>query len=72
MIHYNFIHRLYFTPMKLFQMRLRPSPRCQLCSLGATGTFVHMVWDCPAVRDFWDVFSNKMSIVLERTILLGG
>ena len=27
-----------------------------------------MVWDCPGVRDFWSMVSNRMSIVLERTI----
>ena len=64
MIHYNFAHRLYCTPHKLFLMKLNPSPNCQLCSLETTGTFVHMVWDCPGVRDFWSMVSNRMSIVL--------
>ena len=49
-------------------MKLNPSPNGQLCSLETTGTFVHMVWDCPGVRDFWSMVSNRMSIVLERTI----
>ena len=68
MIHYNFAHRLYCNPHKLFLTKLNPSPNCQLCSLETTGTFVHMVWDCPGVRDFWSMVSNRMSIVLERTI----
>ena len=68
MIHYNFIHRLYCTPHKLFLMKLNPSPNCQLCSLGTIGTFVHMVWECPGVSDFWSMVSNRMSIVLGRTI----
>ena len=67
MIHYNFAHRLYCTPHKLFLMKLNPSPNRQLCSLETTGTFVHMVWDCPGVRDFWSMVSNRMSIVLECT-----
>ena len=67
-IHYKCIHRLYCTPCKLFLMKLNPSLNCQLSSLGTTGTFVYMVWDCPGVRDFWSMVSNKMSIVFGRTI----
>lgn len=68
MIHYNFIHRLYTTPLKLFHMKRKQSPTCELCSSGATGTFLHMVWDCPGVQMFWEMVSQKMSPILNHTI----
>ena len=68
MIHYNFVHRLYCTPRKLFLMQRNSSPNCQLCSLGTTGTFIHMVWDCPGVKSFWSMVSDRLSRALGCTI----
>lgn len=53
-IHFNFIHRTYLTPRKLFYMKLVNSPMCSFCSLNCQGTFVHMVWECPPVARFWN------------------
>ena len=49
-IHYNFIHRTYFTPYKLFKMKVLPSPNCILCNSNSFGTFLHMTWECPNVK----------------------
>ena len=64
MIHFNFIHRTYCTPYKRFRMNLASSPNCDLCSLGVSGSFLHMVWDCPDVKAFWGSVANKLSVVL--------
>jgi len=65
-IHFNFVHRTYLTPRKLHLMNWNTDPLCHLCPLGATGTFVHMFWECPPVATFWktvtEVLSNIVSV----------
>ena len=68
MIHFNFVHRTYCTPKKRFLMELAPSPNCDLCQLGVSGSFLHMVWECQAVKIFWGRVANKLSAVLGRHI----
>ena len=68
MIHYNFVHRLYYTPRKLFLMNSISSPNCQLCTPNTIGTFIHMVWGCPGVQSFWTMVTNKLSEVLGSSI----
>merc|ERR1712131_23841 len=46
-IHLNFVHRTYLTPRKLYLMNWIADPTCTLSTLGTTGTFVHMFWECP-------------------------
>ncbi len=53
MIHWKLLHRVYLTPMKRFYMNLTSSPKCNLCSQGVLGTFVHLFWECPSLSPFW-------------------
>lgn len=60
-INLNFIHRTYLTPRKLHLMKTINDASCTLCSLGAVGTFIHMIWECPPVIQFWNVVANMLS-----------
>lgn len=67
-IHFNFIHRTYFTPCILHKMKALPSPNCTLCNQNALGTFFHMVWECPRVAEFWKRVAEMLSNILSKTI----
>ena len=52
LIHFNYIHRAYVTPVPQHRMdRSRPTacPRCQ----HPLATFLHLAWSCPEVLVFW-------------------
>lgn len=68
MIHYNFIHRPYFTPRSLFRFKALPSPNCTLCLQKSLGTFFHMVWECPGVVAFWKNVCSVLSTLLSQEI----
>lgn len=63
-IHFNFIHRTYMTPRKLYSMKLKPDPNCTLCHTGEIGTFFHMIWECPGVSYFWNMVKESLSTLL--------
>ncbi len=48
-IHWKLLHRVYLTPMKRFYMNLSSSPKCNLCSQGSLGTFLHFFGECPSL-----------------------
>ena len=64
MIHFNFVHRTYCTPRKRFRMNLALTPICDLCPIGISGSFYHMVWECADVKVFWGSVAVKLSGVL--------
>lgn len=53
LVNYKFIHRYYLSPRKCCQLRIITTPICALCTVHAVGTYFHMVWECPAVENFW-------------------
>lgn len=53
LIHFKTIHRFYYTPYKRYRMKLLPNPYCSFCNTDASGTFLHMFWDCPMIQPFW-------------------
>ena len=67
-IHYKFVHRAYYFPHKRFLMKVEASPDCQLCSLHVTGTFIHTMWECPPVKQFWYRIADTMSNVTGHNI----
>ena len=67
-IHYNFIHRTYLTPVRLHYMKFVNDPLCTLCSLKVQGTYLHMIWDCPPARLFWNKVASKWSTLTDVTV----
>ncbi len=70
MIHWKLLHRVYLTPMKCFYMNLSSSPKCNLCSQGSLGTFLHFFWECPSLSPFWPQLSKDLSYLLGTEICL--
>ena len=52
-IHMKFCHRAYVTPAIRHQMGLTDDPYCTFCTPGTLGSFVHVVWECPRILEFW-------------------
>lgn len=66
-IQFRFLHRAYLSPIKLHLMNRDRSPDCPSCP-GTTGTFIHMVWECPTVRRVWEEVSAMLSEFAGRLI----
>ncbi len=54
LINYNVVHRIYYTPLKRFRMKLISSPVCVKCNNEATGIFFHVFWECLLIFNFLD------------------
>ena len=61
---------MYLTPRKRHAMKIITSPNCDLCTLNASGTFLHMFWECPHVFAFWRHICSTLSDMLEVNIPL--
>lgn len=53
-IHFNICHRTYYTPLRRYLTKSIPKPYCTFCEPDQTGTFLHMVWECEKVQEFWN------------------
>lgn len=69
LIHFKVCHRLYYTPVTRFRMKLIPSPICTMCQLNAIGCYKHMMWECPFVQAFWGRVSKVLSELLGTVII---
>lgn len=69
LIHYKMIHKAYTTPYIRFKMNISQSPQCMLCQ-NATGTFLHMFWECPIISIFWKYVIEMLSKFLDTTLVL--
>lgn len=66
-IHFNFVHRTYLTPRKLHLMKRLTDPTCTQCVLKVPGTFLHMMWECPPVAQFWTQVASRLSDLVSAT-----
>ena len=67
-IHFQFVHRTYLTPHKLHRMKILDTCLCSLCPLNKPGTFMHMVWECKPVADFWKQVASAISLLTAKNI----
>ncbi len=49
-------------------MKIATSPNCTLCSLNQTGTFLHVMWECPTVHAFWREVAGSLSELFQLEI----
>ena len=49
-------------------MKFVNDPLCTLCSLKVQGTYLHMIWDCPPARLFWNKVASKLSTLTDVTV----
>ena len=67
-IHFNYVHRAYLTPRRLYTVKLITDPSCSLCNLNSPGIFIHMMWECPPVEQFWAKVASQLSDLTSVTI----
>lgn len=60
LIHFKFLNRVYYTPERLFQYRLRDTADCERCRAGMTG-FMHVAWFCPKIAEFWEKIIHTLN-----------
>ncbi len=53
---------------KKIQMKIVLSPDCTFCNSNMIGTFIHMMWECPLVKKFWEEASKSLSELLHVSI----
>lgn len=46
------VHRAYLTPLRVSRFKQDQTANCGMCKQ-VTGTFYHLLWDCPRVQGFW-------------------
>ncbi len=68
MIHYNFCHRTYWTPLKRHRIDDSFSPFCDKCPDQQLGSFFHMMWECQKVKNFWSEVCNILSKMIDYPI----
>lgn len=65
--HYKFLHRLYYTPSKMYKYRLGTSDCCDRC--GTPGAdFLHLAWECAPVQEYWEQVLNALALMTIPTI----
>lgn len=52
LIQFKYLHRTYFTCLRLYKMGVIRSPTCLRCE-SEEGSFFHTVWSCVALQLFW-------------------
>ena len=49
---FKIIHNIIPSNLRLWQMKIKPSPVCNLCK-NSVGTIEHLFWNCEIVMPFW-------------------
>lgn len=53
LIHYKYVHQLYYTPAQLYKYGLRDSHCCRRCGADKAD-FYHLAWSSLKVAEFWE------------------
>lgn len=66
-IHFKFIHQMYYTQTKLYKYGLRQDDKCTRCG-APSADFLHMAWACPQVLDYWQEVVGALTQMIGETI----
>ena len=74
---FKILYRLFISPEARHRMNPTLSELCVKCK-SATGSFIHCLWSCPYIQQFWSTIIQQFSIIFKchlhlgaRTCLLG-
>ncbi|KAJ1128267.1 hypothetical protein NDU88_006646 [Pleurodeles waltl] len=67
LIHFKFLHRLYYTPRSLCAMGLRADDICVRCRAPAAD-FLHLAWACPELYVYWKTVFCEISEMIGQEI----
>ena len=63
LVQFKILHRVYWTPSKLYRVKLIQTPECWRCQNGE-GTLIHMLWSCPKIQDFWSEIHKNITQII--------
>uniref|UniRef100_A0A803JEC5 Reverse transcriptase domain-containing protein n=1 Tax=Xenopus tropicalis TaxID=8364 RepID=A0A803JEC5_XENTR len=63
LIQYKVLHQLYITPTKLHRFGKAPDDCCPRCK-SPRADFIHLIWSCPPIAQFWTAVMDTISTVL--------
>uniref|UniRef100_A0A4W5KEM2 Reverse transcriptase zinc-binding domain-containing protein n=1 Tax=Hucho hucho TaxID=62062 RepID=A0A4W5KEM2_9TELE len=69
LMQFNILHRVYFTPERLYKINSKYSKFCPRCKTGV-GTLMHMFLSCPELSDYWKNIIQILSQVTNMTVPL--
>ena len=67
LIQLKYLHRIYYTRDNLWRRGLIPSRSCLRCQ-HETGDFLHTVWSCGVVAEFWSEVIDCLEVVISIRI----
>lgn len=71
LLHYKYLHQIYYTPARLHKYGLRADARCQRCH-GDNADFIHLAWNFPLITTYWsmvvEILSKMLGVTIECTI----
>lgn len=69
LIHYKYLHRVYYTPVFLHKIRADIPDSCPKCALPAAD-FAHMTWTCTHICKFWGEVARVLISMIEQPLQL--
>lgn len=63
LIHFNYLHRTYRTPLQLVRMGLSTDASCWRCG-EREATFYHLSWTCGPIGAYWENVFRTMSLMM--------
>ena len=68
LIHYKFVHKFYFTPVRRFKLKLINSDSCTKCPGSVRGDYLHMFWYCSTIKTFWDYVTMITGSIIDKNL----
>lgn len=66
-IHFKFLHQMYYTPARLYRYGLWEDSHCARCGMENAG-FKHLAWECPHVSRFWGSVTLHLTKILMESV----
>lgn len=67
-IHFIFLHRVYYTLARLYRYNLRPDDQCDRCRQEGAG-FLHLAWRCGTIHRYWLEVEAALSRMVKAPII---
>ncbi|KAJ1161865.1 hypothetical protein NDU88_002345 [Pleurodeles waltl] len=68
-IQFKILHRVYYDRQRLHTMGREQHPNCIRCQ-GHIGTFLHTIWGCPVIQEYWLKIVGELQGVVSECITL--
>ncbi|KAJ0061406.1 hypothetical protein NL108_018634 [Boleophthalmus pectinirostris] len=65
LINFKILNRFYWTPSRLFRLKLKDSENCWKCQ--AKGTLKHLLWECPLIQNYWRKIHGCIKNITQNT-----